>query len=737
MLRHYSARPVSYIRAHYEVPNNHVLQSILHRAIDVHYPRRLIGTLAGVGPLQLPSILASIGTLILLVVVAARFFNPAVALLSLAILCTSWWHLIYSHMLRAYSLSTFFNLLSLYLLQELLLRRRLWAAALLPFSLSIAHYLLPTNVLFTAALGLWGAALAAMQWKKARADLDGAKASRRRNGALAEAFSRQKLVLTILGAAFAVGGGLTLALYAPILGQLSAASATAGAGVVSPMRESIWVLGAGNGHRIFWFAFAALGAFFAVRRRRWRDRALLLLAYPALPFVFFGVRGIFLPARMYIDVLPMWAMLFGLGGYAVLLSARRALHLSSRGVRAATAALAAATIAVSAGELTAFYRWNKGVDLREIVLQAAPVLRAKDDFVLVFAYRETNDAAGIMSWEYYGASSTFLPYEHTQRLRDYDYLARRLYLVAAADEADARRALSESRVDRFLAKTLKEVSRVGTLMLYQVERNDAVLADYRAALLDKRTSQQARVEALIGLGVDAERSGNLRLAQRLLLEAKVLAPQDSKARFQLGHAFYLDGDPRALREFEWVLENNPRNVHARLYYGETLADQGRFEEASRQFQWYSGPLKTAESWLMKKRADEASAALLAGKARVARDLSSAEGCLTTARAYGEIGSYERSLFAFERLASLRPLTAEELETEGVVLLNLHRYAAAAAHLRRAVASGEASSARLFLAMALSARQQHPEARRITESLNRAYPRDQRIAAYLETIKRID
>ena len=75
MLRHYSARPVSYIRAHYEIPNNHVLQSILHRAIDVYYPRRLIGTLAGVGPLQLPSILASIGTLILLVVVAARFFR--------------------------------------------------------------------------------------------------------------------------------------------------------------------------------------------------------------------------------------------------------------------------------------------------------------------------------------------------------------------------------------------------------------------------------------------------------------------------------------------------------------------------------------------------------------------------------------------------------------------------------------------------------------------------------------
>src|SRR5579883_715177 len=155
MLQHYSSQPVDYIRSHYEAPNNHILLAIILHAIDRASPRKLIVTLNGVWAMQLVSILSAVGSLWLTCLLGGLLFNETIGLFAAVAFGVSGYALLYSHMLRGYSLSCLLGLLAAWLIHQTLARRRYFLAPLIPAALLAFHYVIPVNVVFTGGLGLW------------------------------------------------------------------------------------------------------------------------------------------------------------------------------------------------------------------------------------------------------------------------------------------------------------------------------------------------------------------------------------------------------------------------------------------------------------------------------------------------------------------------------------------------------------------------------------------------------
>lgn len=214
-LRNYAAGSVAQIRSIYNAPNNHVLLSLLLRGIDQSWPQDLVESMADPRPLQAPSVLASMGAVLLLYSCAALLAGPAAALIASAAFGAAYWHLLYSHMLRGYSLACFFNLLSLWLLLQALLRRRAWALWALPAAVAAGHYTLPSNALYTAALALWAA------WVL-RARKPSARTLKGKN---AKAPPAPPPLSALSGlAVLAAAGGLTYWAYAPMWAELRAGS---------------------------------------------------------------------------------------------------------------------------------------------------------------------------------------------------------------------------------------------------------------------------------------------------------------------------------------------------------------------------------------------------------------------------------------------------------------------------------------------------------------------------------
>jgi hypothetical protein len=150
-IRNYAQMPLRIIATKYNAPNNHLLVSVMLHLIDAAAPKKIFLTLADIHLLQFPSIAASVLALVLLYLIAAELTGTLAAALAVVALGVSFWHLIYSHMLRGYSLSVFFNLLNLWLVLRIL-ERKIWPLWMLPLALAATHYLIPLNACYTLAL---------------------------------------------------------------------------------------------------------------------------------------------------------------------------------------------------------------------------------------------------------------------------------------------------------------------------------------------------------------------------------------------------------------------------------------------------------------------------------------------------------------------------------------------------------------------------------------------------------
>lgn len=154
MIRFYAKEPASWITTHFETPNNHVLLSLLLHGLNALSPKELFESLRHPGPLQLISILPSAGALILLHRTVSASFPARTALLACAALGLSYWHLLYSHMLRGYALSAFLLLVNVCLLQEAVARDRRRLLIFLPPFLAAFNYTVASNLYFSAGLSL-------------------------------------------------------------------------------------------------------------------------------------------------------------------------------------------------------------------------------------------------------------------------------------------------------------------------------------------------------------------------------------------------------------------------------------------------------------------------------------------------------------------------------------------------------------------------------------------------------
>ncbi len=145
----------------YEVPNNHILNTILAKlAVSAFGPEPW--------SLRLPNLLAGIGVMALTAVISLRWFGRAAAVAALAVVAVSPSVIQYSVLARGYGLMLFFGLLTLLSIE----RRRVggagkvWPVAT-AVSAALAFYAVPTAVLLVAPLAAYDFVLSAKAGKYA------------------------------------------------------------------------------------------------------------------------------------------------------------------------------------------------------------------------------------------------------------------------------------------------------------------------------------------------------------------------------------------------------------------------------------------------------------------------------------------------------------------------------------------------------------------------------------------
>lgn len=694
MVRVYAAHPLAEIATRFEAPNNHVFLAMLLHAVDALSPMELFVSLKHPGLLQLLSILPSIGSVAILYRVAAASLSARTAALAAGALGVSYWHLLYSHMLRGYSLSCFLLLAGVWVLQESLLKKRPRLLPLLVPLLAAFNYTVASNLYFSLGLCLWAAA-----W----------------------ALTEERLDLAPLSA---LGGGaaLTALLYAPLFEQLRAAAqqtpALAGRWALSSARleNAYLVLGSTAAYRAFFLCVCACGLWSGFGRgRRGAFLPSLAVALIAAPLAATAAQGIVIPfARAYIPLLPFWAVLFALGLEGLWAPVGRLLPGA-----AAPYALAGLIALPSLGELRRFLAWNRGMDLRGVMADVVARAREIDDYVLIYPSETPDSAAGKLEWEYYAFAAGMAPQVQAVAGGDQPYLLRKQYFVAAADEPSARAALQRSRIDGLFMRRLKLLAPHGRLRLYGLAMDDGLMRDYEATSADERAPPALRAQALTGLAfayADAER---LEQAALLLERAKVLAPKDPRVRFLLAKTRYLElDDARAAAELAWVVANDTGNARAPLYLADALAGLGRAAEARRWYGWYEREARgtPAGAWLLGERA--AMGAKDAAGPR--RPPAGAQEWAAAARAYQDRGSYERSVVAWRRAMRLHP-TVDTWLGLARAHAGLQEHVAAEKILKRALAAGAPEENRLALAQVLFYKRALGEAREELERFLRGSP----------------
>ncbi len=702
MVRNYAAQTPSYIATHYEVANNHILLSLLLHAIDALSPKRLMMTLADPGLLQLPSILASVGALVLLYDLGLLLFSPAAALAAMAALGLSFWHLMYSHMLRGYSLATFFCLLSAWLAAHALLRGRRSLLSLLPLTLLAAHYIVPSSVIFTLALGLWAV------WLSRQAE-----------------YRQESPSLKELAAVFGCGLLLTLLSYLPVLDQLpNAGIGRLGLGeslLATPRRLGLMagVLGRGWLFPSFFLIAGVAGAVVGWRRGS-RPGVVLALLQLAVPLVAATLTGTMPETRVYLYTLPFWALLLAAGTPA------------AAGQRAAALLLFAG---LSWSQVSSFRAWNRGFDPRAVVLEVSARTVQADDFVLIYTSVGDRDLGDVFDWSYYGFCADLEPFLYLRPDQDLPYLSRARYYIAAGSQEEAAAALERSGADRFVRRTLRLAKSMGRVGLYEAGVGDAVLAAYESAAKSAAGSEQA--EALIGLAVLELKYDRPARALPLLERAARLAPSHPKLRFYSGLARALTLDEEgARREFQWLVLHDRENVHAPMLLGDALASLGRFEEARRWYRWYQEPVRPAAAWAFLARSRAALKALDDRWKPLAGRPQGAPQWRERAKLFLKLWSFERAVGAQAEAVRLDPTLQNGAELAYLRSLH-HQYAAAAGLLQAAVAGGAGDPARILLARELMIKRAYGMARRELEGVLSRSPDDADARQVLEELKRLE
>ncbi|MBI4677856.1 MAG: hypothetical protein HY748_09770 [Elusimicrobia bacterium] len=293
--------------------NTHPLLALVLRSINAVSPTDLLDTLADIRALQLPSLAASIASLGLLYAVAAELTTPAVAVLAVAALGVSFWSLVYGHMLRGYSLSAFLNLLNLWIVIQVLLRRRARLLWFLPFTLAAAHYAILLNLFHTLALAAWAAVVL---WL--------------RRGLPAAAWNAGWPLFL----AMAAGLALTYAAYLPHQGSIgqtaavfTAANSWSFQSAAAVATNYLRVLGSPGAFAGGYLLAASLGILFCLRRRGvGRLAGLLMACYLVLPPLALFLARLDPWTRYLTGTLPFWALAFAKGLQAAAFEAAARMH---------------------------------------------------------------------------------------------------------------------------------------------------------------------------------------------------------------------------------------------------------------------------------------------------------------------------------------------------------------------------------------------------------------------------
>ncbi|NIT36455.1 MAG: hypothetical protein GTN49_08130 [candidate division Zixibacteria bacterium] len=154
-------KPFSEAISAYELPNNHILNTILAKlAVSAFGPEPW--------SLRLPNLQAGIGVMALTAIISVRWFGRAAAVAALAVVAVSPSVIHYSVLARGYGLMLFFGLLTLLSIERRHAggARRAWPVAT-AVSAALAFYAVPTAVLFVAPLAAYDLILTAKGGKYA------------------------------------------------------------------------------------------------------------------------------------------------------------------------------------------------------------------------------------------------------------------------------------------------------------------------------------------------------------------------------------------------------------------------------------------------------------------------------------------------------------------------------------------------------------------------------------------
>lgn len=343
---HFVARPWREAVVAYEIPNNHILNTILVKIAA-----------AAFGPaewaLRFPNLVAGIGTMALTALIARRWFGDVAAVAALAVVAISPPAVHYAVLARGYGLGCFFGLLTLLAVDKKLSAPRPGAWAVTAALASVcALYALPAAIMFVVAIAAYDFALTAK--KRPRA-------------------------LRTWAATWSGAAALTALLYAPVIAangwQRVFANEYNALLSLPEMGRYIRLYGRvlpdaksfGIGGPWFWVPLFAAG----VVAGAWRRRAFgLLLLFCAAVIAAFFVVGIPLPTRLFYYFPPLLAL--GVGALCQVAAAK----LPFAGTAGARVGAAAAVL-LTAGAGVAGERANLIDDShRSGVAPEAPALAA-------------------------------------------------------------------------------------------------------------------------------------------------------------------------------------------------------------------------------------------------------------------------------------------------------------------------------------------------------------------------
>ncbi|WP_425420595.1 hypothetical protein [Phaeodactylibacter xiamenensis] len=296
-LRYFACASFTAILTDYHVPNNHILFNALNRLYllligETDFPTLLQSPEKLRGLMFVYAGLTLWGTWKL----GARFFSPLTGLLAVAITATTLPYLNFALQIRGYGLSALWLMGLLYSTLSFHKKRSREAAFGIIGSAGALMYTVPSNLYFILAIGLFWGIFWVRQMLHSGLHL--------RNKAF------QIALLT------AIGLKLALLAYVPVFGQVFNNPYV----TYEPFKWSNLtyyapvVLGDFISGRWWLLPFAVLG--YALGRRHWLPQAqsaLLLLTVLVLPFLLVYILGNTAPKRIFIPLVPVFALLLSIG----------------------------------------------------------------------------------------------------------------------------------------------------------------------------------------------------------------------------------------------------------------------------------------------------------------------------------------------------------------------------------------------------------------------------------------